>query len=462
MTRENRPKSQDSTGRARAAQLSRRGALAFICGGALTLSQALRNPARAVVELDINQAQLRQIPIAIVPFQTLNGGTSPLSQLITEIVTANLRRSGLFRVADTAAFIERTASMDQPPRFADWRIINTEALVIGRVGETGDGRIRAEFRLWDVIQGKQLAGEQFFAGVANARRVGHIVSDAIYMPLIGGSGYFDTRIVFIHETGPKNARAKNLAIIDQDGANFRQLTQGQNLILTPRFSPSTQEITYMVYNKAGQPRVVLRDLQTNQEEVVGNIPGMTFAPRFSPDGKGIILSRQEGGNSNLFYMDLRTRQQFRLTNTPAIDTGPCFSPDGRQVVFESDRAGSQQLYVMNRDGSDQRRISFGDGTYATPVWSPRGDLIAFTKRSRGRFLIGVMKTDGTGERVLTEGYHNEGPTWAPNGRVLMFFRETPGPEGGPRLFTIDFTGYNERLVETPGFASDPAWSPLIS
>ena len=263
------------------------------------------------------------------------------------------------------------------------------------------------------------------------------------------------------ETGPKNARVKRLAIMDQDGQNRRLLTGGGALVLTPRFSPTSQEITYLSY-EGGRPRVFLLNIETGQKEIVGAFPNMSFAPRFSPDGKTIIMSLQQGGNANIFLMNLQSRRTFRLTNTPAIDTAPSFSPDGRRIVFESDRSGNQQLYVMNSDGSGQKRISFGEGIYSTPVWSPRGDLIAFTKKRGSQFLIGVIKPDGSGERVLTEGYHNEGPTWAPNGRVLMFFRETPGATGGPKLYTIDLTGYNERAVATPSFGSDPAWSPLIN
>jgi TolB protein len=346
------------------------------------------------------------------------------------------------------------------PRFPDWRAIQTDALVVGRVNRGDDGRIVAEFRLWDVATGKQLAGQRFATSAQNWRRIGHIIADQVYQRLTGEKGYFDTRVVFIDETGPKDKRVKRLAIMDQDGKNLRLLSNGRELVLTPRFSPTNQEITFMSYGE-GQPRVVLMNLATGKRQIVGDFPGMTFAPRFSPDGQRIVMSLQSGGNSSIYEMDLRTRQKRRLTQGGAIDTGPSYAPDGRQIVFETDREGSQQIYVMNSDGSNPHRISSSQGRYSTPVWSPRGDYIAFTKQLYGRFLIGVMRPDGTGERILTEGFHNEGPTWAPNGRVLMFFRESPGAKGGPRILSVDLTGYNERIVPTPSFASDPAWSPLL-
>ena len=283
---------------------------------------------------------------------------------------------------------------------------------------------------------------------------------AVYERLTGEKGYFDSRVVFVDETGPKNDRVKRLAIMDQDGANLRLLTQGRELVLTPRFHPLSQQITYTAY-RDGEPRVMLRDIMTGQEQVLGDFPNMSFAPRFSPQGDRIVMSLQEGGNSSIFQMDLRSRQLVRLTQSSAIDTAPCYSPDGRSIVFESDRQGKQQLFVMNADGSGQRRLTFGDGSYSTPVWSPRGDLIAFTKQVHGGFAIGVIRPDGSGERLLTEGYHNEGPTWSPNGRVILFFRDSQGANGGPKLYSIDLTGYNERQLATPSFGSDPAWSPLL-
>lgn len=417
-------------------------------------------PAHAVVELDITQGTVQPLPIAITGFAG-DGTIEPqVAGEISDVISADLRSSGLFNPIDPAAFIETGVGLDQVPSFQDWQVLNAQALVVGRIGSV-DGRLMAEFRLWDVFAGKQLAGEQFFARPKDARRIGHIIADAIYERITGEQGYFDTRIVFVDESGPKDKRTKRLAIMDQDGHNVRLLTTGQDLVLTPRFSPSTQEITYMSY-EGDTPKVYLLNIETGQKEIVGSFPTMTFAPRFSPDGQRIVMSFQQGGNSNLFAMDLRSRRTIRLTDTEAIDTAPCYSPDGRHITFETDRDGSKQIYVMNADGTDQRRISQGEGSYSTPVWSPRGDLIAFTKQIRGHFLIGVMKPDGSGERILTEGFHNEGPTWAPNGRVLMFFRESPGAAGGPKLYTIDLTGYNERQVATPAFGSDPAWSPLIN
>ncbi|OJF92391.1 Tol-Pal system beta propeller repeat protein TolB [Pararhizobium antarcticum] len=411
-------------------------------------------PAHALVEININKGNVEPLPIAVTDF--LQG---ELGQKISDVVAADLKRSGLFAPIDKGAFIEKISNPDAAPRFEDWKVINAQALVTGRVTQEADGRLKAEFRLWDSFAGQQMTGQQFFTQPENWRRVAHIIADAIYKQITGEEGYFDTRIVYVAESGPKTARKRQLAIMDQDGANARAVTNNADLVLTPRFSPNKQEITYMSF-EGNQPRVYLLQLETGQREVVGNFPGMTFAPRFSPDGQRVIMSLQQEGNANIYTMDLRSRTTTRLTNTAAIDTSPSYSPDGSQVVFESDRGGKQQLYVMSATGGGQNRISFGDGSYSTPVWSPRGDLIAFTKQSGGKFSIGVMKPDGSGERILTTGFHNEGPTWAPNGRVLMFFRQNAGA-GGPQLYSIDLTGYNEQLVSTQGFASDPAWSPLL-
>jgi len=441
--------------------VSRRRLIALGAGAAAgTLAGLAPRPAAAVLKLDVTQGNIQPMPIALPDFLVEPGVPDPgMGRSITQIITSNLRRSGLFAPIDQAAYLERITNINTQPRFADWRQINAQALVTGRLERQANGNVAAQFRLWDVFAAGHVHAQQTSTSPDNFRRIAHIISDQIYQRLTGEMGYFDTRIVFIDESGPRDRRMKRLAIMDQDGANVRYLTRGDDLVLTPRFSPSTQEITYMSYGQ-GQPRVYLLNIETGQREVVGNFPGMTFAPRFSHDGYRVIMSLQQGGNANIFVMDLRSRSTMKLTDTAAIDTAPSYSPDGSRICFESDRGGRQQIYVMGGNGGPASRISFGEGSYSTPVWSPRGDYIAFTKQAQGRFSIGIMRPDGSGERILTEGFHNEGPTWAPNGRVLMFFRDTGG-NSGPHLYTVDVTGRNEQRIPTPAFGSDPAWSPLL-
>ena len=421
------------------------------------------SPANAQLSVDITQGFVEPLPVAVTEFYGEAPEEIETGAGISGVIAANLERSGLFRPIDQGAFIQDAISLQNGPRFADWRLINAQALIQGSVENQPDGRLRVEFRLWDVFAEQQMIGLAYFTVPTNWRRVAHIVSDVIYKRLTGEEGYFDTRIVYVAESGSQDRRVKRLAIMDQDGENHRFLTDGNELVLTPRFSPTSQEITYLSY-VGSVPRVYLFNLSTGQQEVLGDFPGMTFAPRFSPDGNKVILSAATSGNSEIYTMDLRTRKVARLTNHPAIDTSPSFSPDNRQVVFNSDRGGSQQLSVRDSNGGNVRRISFNQGRYATPVWSPRGDLIAFTRIHQGQFFIGVMRPDGSGERMLAKGFLVESPTWAPNGRVLSFFRQGRSDARGQvssKVYTIDLTGFNERELPTPIDGSDPAWSPLI-
>ncbi len=442
----------------------RRSARFFLAGilAVMAVTAGIR-PADAELRIDITQGVVKPLPVAVTDFGSKSGSISKTGTALSQVITANLKRSGLFKPLDSRAFIKAQPPMDALPRFANWRAINAQALVQGRIEKTDDGRLRVEFRLWDVFAEQQMIGLVYHTIPSNWRRVAHIISDAIYQRLTGESGYFDTRIVYVAESGPADRRVKRLAIMDQDGANHRFLTDGAELVLTPRFSPTLQEITYLSYY-ADQPRVYIFNIDTGRQEILGDFPGMTYAPRFSPDGKKVIMSAAKDGNSEIYTMDLHTRAVRRLTHNPAIDTSPSYSPDGSKVAFNSDRGGAQQLYVMDSDGSNVRRISFGGGRYATPVWSPRGDLIAFTKMLKGRFFIGVMRHDGSGERLLDEDFLVEAPTWSPNGRVLMYFRQQPttqtGGGGTTRLYSVDLTGRNIREIITPLDASDPAWSPL--
>lgn len=420
-------------------------------------------PARAELEIDVNGAMRDPMPIAIPEMIHEGFWVGQYAGKIRGVIVADLERSGLFRVIDENSYIQEFSSMEQEPTFIDWRAINAQALVQSAIKEVDANHLKIEMRLWDVYAESQLKGQSFTTTKDNWRRVAHVIADAIYERLTGEKGYFDTRIVYVSETGPATKRIKRLAIMDQDGENHKFLTSGAAMALTPRFSPNLQKVTYMSY-AGGTPKVYILDIETGKQQLIGNFPGMTFAPRFSPDSSKLLLSFAANGRTDIYEMDLKNRTSVQLTKNAGINTSPSYSPDGSQIVFNSDRGGNQQLYVMNADGSDVHRISFGAGRYATPVWSPRGDYIAFTKMANGQFYIGVMYPDGSGERLLASGYLVEGPTWSPNGRVLIYFRQDRGTSrsNAPvKLYSIDLTGFNERLIVTPADASDPAWSPLL-
>lgn len=433
---------------------TRRHALGLL--GGVAAGSLIPLKAQARLEVPISQSgPFQPMPLAIPNFL----GDGELGQNIRGVIANNLTRCGYFQVLNPASYIEKFSSIDTQPNFQSWRVINAQGLVVGNVGQSG-GNIVAQFRLWDIFAQNQIEGKQFTAPAGNWRRLAHILSDAIYEALIGEKGYFDSQVVFIDESGPKDKRIKRLAIMDQDGANMRAISGGKDLVLTPRFSPNNRQISFMQYNPGGDPRVLQMDIASGGADILGNFAGMTFSPRYSPDGTRLIMSLlNRDGNSNLSVMDIASKQVTRLTNDAAIDTGGCFSPDGSRIVFESDRGGGQQLYVMSASGGGAQRISFGQGRYSTPVWSPKGDLIAFTKQAGGQFSIGVMTPEGQRERILTSSFHAEGPTWSPNGRVIMFFKDVGG---GSKIYTIDVSGRFEQVLPTPGFASDPSWSGLLS
>ncbi|MCC5971563.1 MAG: Tol-Pal system protein TolB [Pararhodobacter sp.] len=411
------------------------------------------------LRIEITEGVIEPVPYAIPDFVPENTAGQQYAASIARVVASNLSGTGLLREIPASAHVGRVSSFDSPVQFSDWRAINAQALITGAVAVNGQS-ITVKFRLFDVVSGQQLGdGLQLDGRTDNWRRMAHRVSDAVYTRLTGESGYFDSRVVFIAESGSRENRRKQVAIMDQDGENVQFITDGAALAFAPRFSPTGDRILFTSY-ETGFPRITLMDVATRSRQMIGDQPGtMTFAPRFSPDGQSVVYSLSVGGSTNLFLLNLASGQRYQLTDTGAIDTAPSFSPNGQSVVFESDREGTSQLYIMDISTGDTRRISHGQGRYSTPVWSPRGDLIAFTKSSSGRFHIGVMRTDGSNERLLTSSYLDEGPTWAPNGRVIMFTREQAGGDAG--LYSVDITGRNLRRVPTPGAASDPSWSPLL-
>ena len=416
------------------------------------------------IRIKINSGQVEPLPVAIADFTGNEGNSNQIGRQISEVISNNLVGSGQFKAVESAAFIAPPTSPSVRPNFTDWSPLGIKALVTGSVKNINSEEIEVEFRLWDVIAETDLIGLRLTVASKAWRRVAHIISDEIFERLSGDSGYFDTRIVYVSESGPQNKRVKRLAIMDQDGENHQYLTDGSFLVLTPRFSPTSQEITYLAYFK-NEPRVYIFNLETGQQELLGSFPGMTFAPRFSPSGDKIIMSLAEKGITDIYTMNLNNQEVERLTNSNSIDTSPSYSPDASKIIFNSDRGGSQQIYIMDANGKNIKRISFGEGRYATPVWAPKGELIAFTKMHKNKFYIGVMAPDGSGERLLAEGYLVEGPTWAPNGRVLMYFKQDRPVDDGKstnvNLYKIDITGFRETRIITPSDGSDPAWSPML-
>ena len=436
------------------------------CGLAAALAAlATAAPAQAPtgpLRIEITEGVIEPLPIAIPEMVAEDAQAAELAAQITQVIADDLTGTGLFRRIPAEAFISPVTSFAAPVVYRDWKAIGAQALLTGAVSTGEGGSLAVRFRLHDVFaEGELGQGLQLDGTVADWRRLAHKVADQIYARLTGEAPYFDSRVVFVSEAGPKDARLKRLAIMDYDGANVQYLTDDSSLVLAPRFSPSGDRLLYTSY-ESGVPEVYAMDVASVTRQPLGDGSGtMSFAPRFAPDGRNVAYSLSRGGNTDIFVQDLQTGEQRQLTQAPSIETAPSFSPDGSQIVFESDRSGTPQLYVMPAQGGEPRRISYGQGRYGTPVWSPRGDLIAFTKQNAGRFHIGVMRTDGSEERLLTASFLDEGPSWAPGGRVIMFTRQTAGAEGQPALYSVDVTGRNLKRVPTPGAASDPAWSPLL-
>lgn len=413
------------------------------------------------LRIEITEGVIEPLPYAVPDFVAESAVGAEYARNIARVIAADLTGTGLFREIPGEAHIGKITSFSSPVQFADWKAINAQALVTGAVSVDDAGQLVVRFRLFDVFAGQELGqGLQLVGTTDGWRRIAHKVADQVYSRITGEAPYFDSRVVFVAESGPKDARQKRLAIMDYDGANVSYLTDSASIVLAPRFSPQGDRVLYTSY-ESGFPKIYELNVATAGRRELATADGtMSFAPRFAPDGQTVVYSLSTGGNTDLYAMNINSGQSARLTSAPSIETAPSFSPDGSRIVFESDRSGTPQLYVMSASGGEPQRISFGQGRYGTPVWSPRGDLIAFTKQSKGRFHIGVMRTDGSEERLLTASFLDEGPTWSPNGRVIMFTRETQGAQGRAGLYSVDSTGRNLRQVQTETGASDPSWSPL--
>ncbi len=429
-----------------------------------TLLIGLALPAQAQLTVDVENTAADELTIAVPGLptprstETPAGTTAELGNKISDVIVSNLRSSGLFKPLGRNRVRGISFSEVTSPQFPYWNGTNASALIQGFVRSNGDGKLTVGCYLYDVALQTELTRTGFVVEPGDWRRAAHKCADSIYSRLTGESPFFDSRIAYIAETGPKGNRRKRLAIMDSDGANHRFITNGQATALTPRFSPDYSKIVYLSFLD-GNPRIYVYEIGTGRQQLITQSTNPTFAPRWSPDGKWILYSMAIAGNTDIYKVSSQGGEPKRLTFSPGIDIGGSFSPDGSRIVFESDRSGSQQLYVMGANGGNERRISFGGGRYATPEWSPRGDLIAFT-RIAGNFRVGVMTPSGGGQRLLTNSWQDEAPTWAPNGRIIQFFRTSRG-SGKTGIWQVDLTGRNERQLPTPVDGSDPAWGPLL-
>ncbi len=419
--------------------------------------------ARAGLNVSFSQGKLKPSPIALLKFQ----GDQDIATDFYEVMENDLKRCGFFEIVPPETFIEASLPLDHQPQFEDWKLIKTRLLLNGKITLEGNDTLMIQFQLWDIYSQKQMVRGTIKAKKRYWRRLAHIIGDTVYKRITGTEGYFDSRMVYIAENGPQRKRSRRLALMDQDGANHKYLSDEGTSIISPRFSPSEQKIAYMQYEpKSKLGKIYILDLETGRREPIHQLPGITYAPRFSPDGSKLAFSRAENGRSRLYLLDFKTKKLTHLTNDSSIDTSPSFSPDGKKIVFNSDRGQKKQLYVMDLSTLKPQRISFGGDVYATPNWSPDGKWIAFTKIQRGQFYIGVMQPDGTRERLIATGFMVESPSWAPNNRTLCFYKQEPWDKAGilggkAKIYSIDISGANQQEVPTPMDATDPSWSPPL-
>lgn len=411
------------------------------------------------IEININDGISEPLPVAISEFYAEDLYSIEFGAKIKEVLVNDLENSGIFRVIDNQAFVE-VPEFTKIPVFTNWRTINANMLLVAKVNlDRENNFVTLNYKLYDTFKEKEVENGKYKIVINGWRRIAHKIANSIYKKFLGIDGYFDSRIVFISEKGNEKNMVKRLAIMDQDGANFKFLTNGDELVLSPRFDTKSQRITFMSYkNRKHPPKVYILDLETGEQNLIGDMPGMTFAPFFAPDNDHVVMSLAKEGTTNIYEIDLNSRVKKELTNSSgAIDTSPSYSPDGTKILFNSDRNGPRsQIYKMDRNGSNIKKISTGKGSYRTPVWSPDGKKIAFTKILSGNFYIGIMKHDGSNERLLTGSWFEEGPSWAPNSRTIIFSRQKKTGEN--KLYAIDIDGNNERLFYSPTNGSQPSWS----
>ena len=423
----------------------------------------LFGPANAELKVDIIAGDFRPIPIAIQDFEA----PAKLKKQATElrdVVVADLKSTGLFRIINKNAFPENVR-MDDMPNFANWSMVKAQVLVQAKLYEAEGGKYGLKYYVWDVAGKEQIEAQDLQGSAKSARRLAHIMADGIYERLTGEHGYFDTQIVFIGQSGDIRSPTKRLAIMDSDGYGMRFMSDDRVMVMSPHFSPNMRTIVFLSY-RDDDPMVWTLNLNTGEQRRLGKFGGMTFAPRFSPDGTRIALTLAKNGTTNLYEYDIEDKTLRQLTSGDYIDTSPSYSPDGKKLAFNSNRSGSQQLHILDLETMKDKRLSFGNGRYATPAWGPRGDFIAFTKIVDETFYIGIMTPAGKNERILASGWFMEAPSWAPGGRRVVYYETEKMPDGKGRqshIRSVDIMGQNDYEIKLPDGLSglEPTWSPTL-
>ncbi len=403
--------------------------------------------------IEITKGVEGALPVAVVPF----GVDGPIPQDLSAIVSADLQRSGRIDVVSSESYHDRPTDVSQV-NFPEWRSRQVDNLVVGQVRTEADGRFTVQFQLVDVLQGTQTMGYTFNVGGDELRRLAHRISDLVYERLTGERGAFDTRIAYIKATGQPGSTSYTLVVADSDGDEPQVILRSTEPLMSPAWSPDGNRLAYVSFENR-KPEIIVQDVFTGERSTVASYPGINGAPAWSPDGRKLALTLSKDGSPSIYVHDLGTGSLTRLTHGNAIDTEPAWWPDGRSIVFTSDRGGSPQLYRIDSNGGQPARQTF-DGNYnARASISPDGEYVAMVHRSGNKFTISVMNAHTREARIITEGSLDESPSFAPNGRMIIY-ATSRGGRGVLKAVSVDGR-VEQSLVSRDSDVRDPAWSPYM-
>ena len=412
--------------------------------------------ARAELTIRITQGVGRQVPVAIVPFGFEGAGVNSPSD-VSAVIAADLQRSGRFAPIDENDMLQRPTTGVEVD-FDDWSILGVEAVVVGRVTQTGDNAYSVQFQLFDVFGREQLVGYRMPASRGTLRRVAHRAADMIYEKLTGIQGVFATRVAYVTAQGQGDNRLYTLVVSDADGENENTIMESSDPIMSPAWSPDSRQLAYVSF-EGDVSSIFVQTLRTGNRIKVSSRPGINGAPAFSPDGRKLVLTLGGAdGNLDINVLDLASRQLTRLTTDRAIDTEGSWSPDGSEIYFTSDRSGGPQVYKVPASGGKPERVTFEGSYNARPRLSPDGKKLAMVHLDRGNYRIAVMDLAQKDVLILSAGRQDESPSFAPNSDTLIY--ATRQSRNGV-LETVTADGLvRQQLASGRGDVREPVWSPF--